>query len=247
VVSTTPSFGRSATVAISEEGVQFASRIVCLHDVSITGAEYPGLYGATAHVKADMLATARKGGLLAIEVKGVTSRPSGRGELLREGDEGAYFAVESLRAQLRELLGNASSAEAPTDDDTRESPVPLLDLAEEVPLVPVSAPAVVELSGNLTRDVLMLTGLTAAELASALGRTERSVRLWIADGQPPEPMRPELQRLRTVALRLVGGLGPAGVRRWLTAGDPSALQRVADGQSAGLLDETERLLHSPAT
>jgi hypothetical protein len=123
----------------------------------------------------------------------------------------------------------------------------LLELADRIGSVPVAESQRVELSGVLVRDVLALTGLTAGELAGAVGRSERSVRGWIAAGEQPEAAETRLRQLRTIALRLVGGFGPRGVRRWLLAGDPSPLALIARGQASGVLADTERLLDSPAT
>ena len=292
-------FGRSETVAVSEEGVGVATRVVALDAVSVTGSEYPSLFSATAHIEADMLARTGDGGLVIVQAKEFTSRPTrrrwgvldaylrahikrhrltlsrGRGWTAHMGeaftaraiarpfdllvidaglsmapprdDDAIFLAVESLRAHLADVLPAEPGPEDRDDQAASDEDGSLLSLADEVQAVAVELPPAVELSGNLTRDVLALTGLTAAELATAIGRTERSVRTWIAEGQVSEAMRPLLQQLRTIALRLVGGLGPDGVRRWLMAGEPSALSRIAGGDVTDVLAETGDLVDSPAT
>jgi len=122
----------------------------------------------------------------------------------------------------------------------------LLELAERTGGVAVAMPVPLELTGVLAADVLALTGLTAGELARAVDRSERSVRGWLAAGAHPETVETALRQLRTVALRLVGGLGAGGVRRWLLAGDPSPLDLLARGEASRVLADTERLLDSPA-
>jgi hypothetical protein len=133
-----------------------------------------------------------------------------------------------------------SHVSASTGDD-------LLAVADRIGGVAVAPPPPVELSGVLARDVLALTGLTAGELARVVGRSERSVRGWLAAGEHPEAAEMTLRQLRTVALRLVGGLGPRGVRRWLLAGEPSPLDLVTRGEAVRVLEDTERLLDSPST
>jgi hypothetical protein len=123
----------------------------------------------------------------------------------------------------------------------------LLALSDEMGGVPVVEPRRVELTGVLARDVLALSGLTASELARAVGRSERAVRHWLAAGENPESVEMALRQLRTIALRLVGGFGPAGVHRWLTAGEPSPLELISRGDAARALADTDRLLDSPAS
>jgi hypothetical protein len=293
------SFGRSETVAISAEGSSVATRVIALDAVSMTGAEYPSLFGPAGRGEADMLFRSGDEGFVIVQAKEFTSRPTRRrwgvldaylrahiernrltvsrgcgwSALTDEAfttrtlarpvnllvldhalsapptrdDDASFLAVESLRAHLADLLpANTGTDEAENEPEFADEPS-LLALADEVQAIPVELPPTVELSGNLTRDVLGLTGLTAAELAAAIGRTERSVRAWIAEGQVPDAMRPVLQQIRTVALRVVGGLGPAGVRRWLMAGEPSGLSRIASGDVGEVLAETSDLLDSPAT
>lgn len=293
------SFGRSETVAISEEGSCVATRVIALDAVSVTGAEYPGLFGPAGRGEADMLVQGGDEGLVIVQAKEFTSLPTlrrwgvldayqgahikrhrltvsrGRGwsaltdeaftartlahpvhmlvldEALSapapRDDDAIFLAVESLRAHLADFLPADTGTEEAENEPELAEDSSLVALADEVQAIPIEPPPTVELSGNLTRDVLGLTGLTAAELAAAIGRTERSVRTWIAEGEVPDPMRPLLQQVRTVALRLVGGLGPAGVRRWLMAGEPSALSRIASGDVSEVLAETSDLLDSPAT
>jgi hypothetical protein len=310
-------FGRSGTVVPSTRiGAYSAPEIVALAEVSVTGSEYPTLYGAASHIAADLLAadvltTAGRYELL-MHVSKATRRPcliesgtlrrwSGRphpsdelqeetqptityrvvgkvGQLseipdiglldvtgdflgreykvrIREADtfESVFGYTDSLVAAEDPAFGllwagvESETLEREDDDTPRRSQPSLVQLAEEIGAVEAEAMPREALSGNLVRDVLSLTGFTAAELARVVGRTERSVRQWIADGHVPAPAEQTLQQLRTIALRLVGGLGPRGVRRWLTAGSPSPADRIAAGAAQQVLDETERLLDSPAT
>jgi len=284
-VTTKVAFGRSGTVAVSKEGACLARQVTALEEVSVTGSEYPNLFDATADVGADMFLKTASGGVVVIQAKDLTSRPTGRRsqaiayliagsgeELFSAGaatspipqppdetlaqrhlsvaqfpeEECIYLAVEGLRARSSDLLTSSEELWVREEEESRQTQS-LLELADEVQAIPVDPPPLAVLSGNLTRDVLELTGLTAAELANAINRTERSVRGWVANDRVPTAMRPVLQQLRTIALRLFGGLGSAGVRRWLTAGDPSALSRIAAGDAAGVLAETSDLLDSPAT
>ena len=175
--------------------------------------------------------------------------PHGDVELARELSSGleptdaVLLAMESVRARIGERW-DPSFLDQPDEVGTDEN---LIELAEELGGVAAEAPPITETTGNLPRDVLVLTGLTAAELANTLGRTERSVRGWIADGQAPSSMRTVLEQLRTIALRLIGGIGPEGVREWLLSGDPGPLSRIARGEAADVVAETDRLLDSPAT
>jgi hypothetical protein len=211
-----------------------------------------------ARIKRHGLILSRGPGWTALMGEGLTARTIGRpfdllviDEVLSAApprdDDAIFLAVESLRAHLADVLPAEPGPADADDQAASDEDGSLLSLADRVQAIAVEPPPAVELSGNLTRDVLALTGLTAAELATAIGRTERSVRTWIAEGQVSEAMRPLLQQVRTIALRLVGGLGPDGVRRWLMAGEPSALSRIASGDVADVLAETGDLLDSPAT
>jgi hypothetical protein len=101
-------------------------------------------------------------------------------------------------------------------------------VARNLPSVESARPSVPELTGNLITDVRRLCDLTANDLATIFGRTERAIQGWRRNGPPEEFERP-LRALEAVGLTLVGGLGPSGVRRWLTSGDPSPLARIAAG------------------
>lgn len=92
-------------------------------------------------------------------------------------------------------------------------------------------PDIPESSGNLVRDVCTLCGLTIWELGELIGRTERSVRRW-HENRPPASVRPQLEAMQAIGLTLIGGLGSGGVRRWLTTGRPSPLERIRAGQVA---------------
>jgi hypothetical protein len=258
-------FGRSGTVVPSTRlGAYGAPAIVVLPGVNVTGSEYPSLYDATSDIAADMLSavappTAAQRELFTY-MSNATCRPVlGHKHRLRiaESDslESAFahthlFAAEDTVFGLLWAGIESETNERDEDDDApteSESERGLVELAETIGAVEAEIMPREVLSGNLVRDVLSLTGFTAAELAHVVGRTERSVRQWIADGKAPVAVEPILRQLRTIALRLVGGLGPRGVRRWLTAGSPSPADRIATGGAEQVLAETERLLDSPAT
>jgi hypothetical protein len=249
-------FGRSGTVVPSMRDRAYGGlTIVALREVSVTGSEYPSLYDATSHIEADMLSAvvpptgARDEAL--VYVSNATRRPSsvetgtvGRGSVAYTD---AFVPEDIAFGRLWAEIESATQ-ERDEDDDARTASQPsLVELAEDIGAIEAEITPRETLSGNLVRDVLSLTGFTAAELARVVGRTERSVRQWIADGKAPAPAEQTLRQLRTIALRLVGGLGPRGVRRWLTAGSPSPADRIAAGGAERVLAETERLLDSPAT
>jgi hypothetical protein len=269
------SFGRSETVPVSEVGATTAPSVVVLDQVSITGSEYPQLYWSTSHVLADMLGR-RNAEVIVMQAKrSVSGRvqlagnpfPTEVPEKIRQGlasldvighmtatdisDVGRYWSTfapysepGSLDSEVRESGDEESSPDVGADDVEFDRLVAIADQEIGIPLRVLEP---VSLTGNLPRDVLALSGLTAGELARVVGRTERSVRTWIATGQVPGSVRPLLLQLRTIAVRLVGGLGPDGVRRWLSIGVPSRLEQLANGDLDRVVASTCDLLDSPAT
>jgi hypothetical protein len=313
---TTVCFGRSGTVPATITGADVAPAVRSLREVSITGAEYPSLYQATAHIVAEMLVPAaeRRAAFYTPKmtrapwiISNISAEtPDEEAENEQRAETGEPWITYRVLARLPQVTRTALGSEVETagtqlwthgrfvldveeaqftrsyillqadpfvdedvsfkllwagasvDPEVREadaraedpSPEPpsLIDLAEDVGAIPADEiTSSVALTGNLTRDVLALTGFTAAELAGVVGRTERSVRQWIADDHVPDSMTGMLQQLRTIALRLVGGLGPRGVRAWLVTGNPSPAGLIATGNASQVLAETERLLDSPAT
>jgi len=322
-------FGRSATVPATTTGADVAPAVTTLREVSVTGAEYPGLYSVTEHIAAEMLTQrisergysyfplifytpkVTRAPLIVKdwhaeisqeepepEERAETAEPwisyqiAGRLPHLRKEIEQARERFWSRSQQFEAYIGLAftssstllqedplvyedtafkllwagaqvepevESADVLVEPEAHgaagvyiDRPAPparpsLLELAEEIGAIPDEISAPVALSGNLTRDVLALTGFTAAELASVVGRTERSVRQWSADNHVPDSIGSLLMQLRTIALRLVGGLGSRGTRAWLLSGEASPAQLIAAGEAQRVLAETDRLLDSPAT
>jgi hypothetical protein len=163
------------------------------------------------------------------------------GDLLPLTGERGYITVVA-----REGDGTDTAPSAPDglDADTLEEFA--LKLAEEQPSVAMSPPPVPQLTGELIDDVRLLTNLTTGEIADLLGRTERAVLGW-RQRQVPAAFRPPLEALRAIGLTLVGGLGPDGVKRWLTAGSPSALERIKAGRVGELVAEVRAYEDSIAT
>jgi hypothetical protein len=119
-------------------------------------------------------------------------------------------------------------------------------MARARPQVESPLPAHPPLSGNLIDDVRAICGLTTQQVADAVGVTERRV-LGLRKDKIPEERRPVLEALRAVGLTLVGGLGPAGVARWLTAGNPSALDLLKQGKVDEVRARVQRYEDSDAT
>lgn len=120
------------------------------------------------------------------------------------------------------------------------------DLAAETHAVSVALPQVPQVSGSLLEDVRAITGVTNAQIADVFGVSERAVAEW-RDGHVPSHRRQLLQSLLSIGLILVGGLGPAGVRKWLTQGRPARLDLIGRGRLGEVVAEAREFEHSPAT
>jgi hypothetical protein len=120
------------------------------------------------------------------------------------------------------------------------------EMARRAPAVEVERPQVPVLTGDLLEDVRVVTGLTLGQLAQAVRVSERAVASWRA-GSLPQHREEFFQRLRSIGLSLVGGLGPTGVQRWFLAGTPSRLERLAAGEVEPIVAEARAYETSPAT
>ena len=166
------------------------------------------------------------------------------------GDEyGGPFVSNKMR--LADLWGvvvrHAEVAMPPAVDVVEESlQSRAAAMARSVPAVETERPAVPQLTGNLLDDVRRVTGLTYEQIARATRVSGRAVAAWSA-GTVPHHREPFLQALRSIGLSLVGGLGQSGVQRWLLAGTPSRLDRLAAGDVGGVASEARAYETSPAT
>jgi hypothetical protein len=131
----------------------------------------------------------------------------------------------------------------PSRDDLRARAA---SLATETPHVAATAPEVPRLSGNLAEDVRRICGLTWRQIAEVFAISERAVAGWKMQGVPDHRVE-TMEALRALGATLAGGLGPAGVCAWLTAGRPSRLERIRDGELATVAAEAESYRDTPAT
>jgi hypothetical protein len=114
------------------------------------------------------------------------------------------------------------------------------------PQVESSAPPAPRLTGNLAEDVHNICGLTWEQIGQIFKISERAAAGWRMQGVPNH--RQELmEALRAIGLTLVGGLGPVGVAQWLTAGEPSRVQRLRAGEIEPVAAEARSYLDGPAT
>ena len=141
--------------------------------------------------------------------------------------------------------GVAATGEDPpaAEDDLRGRAA---SLAAEMPHVVAAPPEVPRLSGNLADDVRRICGLTWRQIAEVFGISERAVAGWKAQGVP-EYRVATMEALRAIGATLAGGLGPAGVRAWLTAGRHPRLERLRDGEVEEVAAEAESYRDTPAT
>lgn len=119
-------------------------------------------------------------------------------------------------------------------------------LAVKAPHVVAQPPARPSLSGNLAEDVRTVCGLTWAQVAAVFGISERAVAGWRSQGVPRHRTA-TMEALRAIGAVMVGGLGPEGVCGWLTAGEPSRLQRIGSGELENVVAEAHAYQDSPAT
>ncbi len=168
---------------------------------------------------------------------------------LATGDEygGMFFAAKASLADMWGIVivDRAAATTTPVlPGDSLQSYAAAL--ARKVPAITVARPMVPELTGVLLEDARAVTGLTLGQIAQATRVSERAVASWRA-GSVPQHREEFFQRLRSIGLSLVGGLGPAGVQRWFTAGEPTRLERLAAGDVEGVVAEARAYEGSPST
>jgi hypothetical protein len=118
-------------------------------------------------------------------------------------------------------------------------------LARAMPHRESVAPPAPVLSGNLAEDVHRIVGLSWKQIAAVFNITERAAAGWRVQGVPPH-REATMEALRAIGTILVGGLGPDGVERWLTAGHPSRLERLREGEVQAVAEEARSYLDGPA-
>lgn len=185
----------------------------------------------------------------------------------------AVFESGTWREGLEELLWTCEEQDLPTgwelgyrvvavtfyggpvvaDLEPSLEPSSSSGLAEEAAALAIDTPHVVtpqpsppRLSNNLAEDVHIVAGLTWAQIAQVFKISERAAAGWRAQEVPPHRQE-TMEALRAIAVTLVGGLGPAGVARWLTAGHPSRLDRITAGEIASVAEEAKSYEDTPAT
>lgn len=103
------------------------------------------------------------------------------------------------------------------------------------------------ITGDLLADVREICGLTADQIAFALGLDgQLDFDIMSADGVP-EPLERVLSALRAIGLTLIRGLGSAGVARWLTAPPDPRLARIRAGRIEDVAQEALQYRVSIAT
>jgi transcriptional regulator with XRE-family HTH domain len=166
------------------------------------------------------------------------------------GDEyGGVFVTSKVRlAGLREHAAEPPDTLHPPAEQSPAESVQsrAATIARAVPAVPVERPPVPHLTGELLDDARIVTGLTLDQIARAVRVSGRAVAAWRA-GTVPSHRVSFLQAIRSIGVSLVGGLGPSGVQRWLLAGTPSRLDRLAAGDVDGVVAEARAYETSPAT
>lgn len=166
------------------------------------------------------------------------------------GDEyGGWFVLSKVRlAGFWGIAVRGTRTAAPTPDDGAEESLQdrAAAIARRVPAVETQRPVVPALTGDVLEDARAVTGLTLDQIGRATRVSGRAVAGWRA-GTVPRHREAFLQGLRSIGLSLVGGLGPSGVQRWLLAGAPSRLDRLAAGDLEGVAAEARAYMTSPAT
>jgi hypothetical protein len=171
------------------------------------------------------------------------------GELATGDEYGGPFVVAKLSLadmwgiHLEEIVATLPSSEGTTDSSLQSRAA---IIARQIPAVAVERPVVPQLTGDLLEDARAVTGLTLGQIAQAIRVSERAVASWRA-GTLPVHREEFFQRLRSIGLSLVGGLGSSGVQRWLLAGEPSRLERLAVGELEQIVAEARAYETSPAT
>lgn len=153
--------------------------------------------------------------------------------------------AEDPRSLVREILGvsDEDSFVKPYLDERlvkshdQLANLAILARALEAPHVEVPVHDVPALSGNLVRDVRVLTNLTNNDLAEAFGVKERTI-LNVQSGRVSgDVYETRLNALLAIAGILVRAVGPEGVKKWLTLGSPSRMDRIANGEIEQVHDE----------
>ncbi len=169
---------------------------------------------------------------------------------LATGDEygGAFVLAKVSLAGMWGIDVHEAAHVIPAGEVTNDGSLQgrAMAIARQIPAVPVDRPAVPKLTGDLLEDARAVTGLTLGQIAQATRVSERAVASWRA-GTLPEHREELFQRLRSIGLSLVGGLGADGVRRWFTAGAPTRLERLAAGEVEQIVAEARAYETSPAT
>ena len=123
-------------------------------------------------------------------------------------------------------------------------------IAEQVaatqPAVTVERPTVPELGSDPVANIRRLFDLTYLDLASLFNISERHAHRWQSRGVPADRRR-DVDALQAIGLTIVGGIGPAGARAWLRAGDPSGEDLVRTGRFDELAQRAESEKDSPFT
>ena len=102
---------------------------------------------------------------------------------------------------------------------------------------PATVPA---LTGNAVHDARALTGFTVREFAGLFDVSQRTYYQWQDLGHAPGPAQIQIDALRLVGATLCRSLSPAGIRRWLDIGEPSALNNIQNGHIDLVRAELER-------
>jgi hypothetical protein len=180
-------------------------------------------------------------------------RPTGWGRL----EAGWAIAKVTLPVDSTVVIGHARTV---ANQSPRGLPLPpappappAADLASRAAALAAEAsytasplPPPPRLSGNLAEDVRAVCGLTWAQIGATFKISERAAAGWRVQGVPGHRAQ-TMEALRAIGATLVGGLGPVGVSAWLTAGEPSRLQRVRDGEQDVVVREALSYRDTPAT
>jgi DNA-binding transcriptional regulator YiaG len=129
--------------------------------------------------------------------------------------------VQEFRSDRRSLRENARATELR---------LAALGMVRSRSYTPRSVETAPPLTGNLIHDVRKICALRNSDIGELVGVSASTVSSWAKLGRPKNSAQVRLVEIvRTIGLTLVGGLGPAGVRLWLTGGSPSRLRRLRSG------------------